>query len=661
MNIDESVAAARGVRRPLEWSGEDLRPRGLALEWLEADGLGGYACGTASGPRTRRYHGWYVPAIPPPRRRWMLVSGAEEFATVRGRTLGLSTQVYRDATGGDGAAILSRFRLEPFPTWLYASGDLAIERSLCIVRERSMTVVRWTNRGSAEVQLRVRPLLAFRGAHRLQKESGDWDTTVEVRGETSWIKPLPYLPRLFLRGVFSVTHADPTWYRSFRYAEEAARGYDCEEDLWSPLEWTWTLRPDAQAFALFSLEEVAGDPDHLFDSERRRRCEFAPSSDPLFDEMASRAEVFIAADHRRTTIVAGFPWLADWGRQAMVAAPGLALARGRIGELAPVLNAFAAHRRDGLIPGHFSGEVGEPEFDSIDTALWFVLAVEWFSRARRNPARPSPLLGAVRAVIHAYRRGTRLSIGVGPDGLLSGDAPGRALTWMDAVVDGAPVTPRAGRAVEVNALWHAALKSAARIERLAGETASARELESEAWHVARRFNETFWCAEKGCLYDVVGDLGPDPSVRPNQILAVSLTEDLLPPHRARSVYWTVRRSLLTPFGLRTLDPEDSRYRGRCEGDERVRLSAMHQGTVHPWLMGAFADAHFRVFGNTEESRKTMRAMLAPLRAHVRDAGLGFVSEMFDGDPPHTPRGCFAQAWSVGEIARILYTHMRGGE
>jgi predicted glycogen debranching enzyme len=232
---------------------------------------------------------------------------------------------------------------------------------------------------------------------------------------------------------------------------------------------------------------------------------------------------------------------------------------------------------------------------------------------------------------------------------------------MDAVVDGVPVTPRAGRAVEVNALWHAALKSSARMERLAGETARARELESEAWHVARRFNETFWYAEKGYLYDVIGDGGPDSSVRPNQLLAVSLTEDLLPPHRARSVYWVVRRQLLTPFGLRTLDAADPRYRGVCDGDERARLAAAHQGTVWPWLMGPFADAHFHVFGNTEDSRRTMRALLAPLRAHVREAGLGFISEMFDGDSPHAPRGCFAQAWSVAEVSRILYTHLLEGE
>ena len=226
---------------------------------------------------------------------------------------------------------------------------------------------------------------------------------------------------------------------------------------------------------------------------------------------------------------------------------------------------------------------------------------------------------------------------------------------MDAVLDGQAVTPRAGRPVEVNALWYAALKSAARLERLAGETGRARELESEAWHLARRFNETFWWAEKGCLYDVVGDFGPDPSVRPNQIFAVALTDDLLPPHRARSVYWCVRRHLLTPFGLRTLDPEDPRYRGECTGDERSRLSALHQGTVWPWLMGAFADAHFRVFGNNEQSRRTMRALLAPLRAHVREAGLGHVAEMFDGDPPHTPRAVSprpgAKARSRGSCTR----------
>jgi predicted glycogen debranching enzyme len=648
------------ARNPLEWSAAELDGRALGLEWLETDGLGGFACGTVAGPRTRRYHGWYLPAIPPPRRRWMFVSGCDEFVSSNGVTEGISTQAYRDAVHPDGSRSLTRFRLEPFPTWRHETAAYSIERSLCLVRERSLVIVRYVNRGGSEITLRTRPLLAFRGSHRLQTESPDWDAATEVRGEVSWVRPLAYLPRLYMRGVFASTRVDPLWYRRFTYAEETARGYDGTEDLWSPIEWEWTLRPDARAFALFSLEEVGSDPEHFLDQERVRRQAFGRTQDVIFDELSRRAESFVVEpDPRRATILAGYPWLADWGRQAMIAAPGLAQATGRVGAIARVLNSFARQQRDGLIPSHFSREEGDPEYDSIDASLWFILAVDWFGRARRNPQAPSPLLGAVRAVIEAYRRGTRFGIGVGPDGLLVGDAAGKALTWMDAAVDGAPVTPRAGRAVEVNALWHAALKSAARLERLADEAGRARELESEAWHVARRFNETFWYGAKGYLYDVVGDGGPDPSLRPNQILAAALTEDLLPPHRARSVYWTVRRELLTPFGLRTLEPADPRYRGRCAGDEAERLQSAHQGTVWPWLMGPFGDAHFRVFGHTEESRRTMRALLAPLRAHVREAGLGSISECFDGDPPHAPRGCFAQAWSVAEVARVVYTHLLG--
>ena len=662
MSTEQSVASSRSSRKPLEWSASDLDGRALGLEWLETDGAGGFACGTVAGPRTRRYHGWYVPAIPPPRRRWMMVSGCEEFVTCRGATDGISTQIYRDATSPDGMKNLSRFRLEPFPSWRHETEDFSVDRSLCLVRDRSVTIVRYVNRGSTEITLRVRPLLALRSSHRLQRETADWDPTTELRGETSWVRPLAYLPRLYLRGVFASTRLDPVWYRNFSYPEEKARGYDFLEDLWSPLEWEWKLRPDAQAFVLFSLDEVAGDPDRFLDEERRRRDNFARTGDSVFDELSRRAESFLVEAHpHEATILAGFPWLADWGRQAMIAAPGLALANGRYATAAKVLNTFAGMRRDGLIPSHFSGEEGDPRYDSVDASLWFILAAEWFSRARRSPAQPSPMLEAVRSIIKAYRHGTRFGIGVGPDGLLVGDAPGRALTWMDAVVDEQPVTPRAGRAVEVNALWHAALKGAARLERLAGEMGRARELESEAWHVARRFNEAFWYAEKGYLYDVIGPVAPDPSLRPNQILAVALTDDLLPPHRARSVYWTVRRSLLTPFGLRTLDPPDPRYRGSAAGNERTRLSAAHQGTVWPWLIGPFADAHFRVFGNNEPSRRTMRALLAPLRAHVREDGLGYISEMFDGDSPHTPRGCFAQAWSVAEVARVVYTHLAGGE
>jgi predicted glycogen debranching enzyme len=592
----------------------------------------------------------------------MLVAGAEEFVRRDGRETGISTQIYENAVYPEGDTHLARFALSPFPVWTYQAEDWELERSLCLARDRSVTIVRYVNRGSTEIGLRVRPLLRFRASGELQRETAEIDPSVEVRGEVSWVRPVPYLPRLYLRAVGFASETDPIWYRDFLYARERERGYDANEDLWSPLSWTATLPPGGEAFLLFSLEEVAADPGHLLEAERRRRDVFARTGDSMLDEMSRRAEVFLVeGNYRDGTILAGFPWFADWGRDSMIAAPGLAQATGRFGAVARVLNTFAALRRDGLVPNNFSGEIGEPEYGSADAPLWFVLAVEWFARARRNASRAAPLLGAVRSILAGYRAGSRLGIGVASDGLVSAAAPGRALTWMDAVVDGQPVTQRAGKPVEINALWHAALKSAARLERLAEEPSRARDLESEAWHVARRFNEVFWNAERENLYDVVGGDAPDPTVRPNQIFAVSLSEDLLPPHRARAVYWTVRRRLLTPFGLRTLDPKDSRYRPTCAGTQRECDLAYHQGTVWPWLLGPFADAHFRIFGNKEDSRRAMRLWLAPLRAHIREAGLGSISEIFDGDPPHTPRGCFAQAWSVAEVARIVYTHLQARE
>lgn len=661
------MAGRGGIRAtlppPLVWNAAELadQERLLSLEWLETDGLGGYASGTVSGGRTRREHGLYVPAIPPPRRRWVFVAGSEEFVSAGGLETGVSSQIYRHGRNPQGERHLVRFSLDPFPIWRYETPDFQLERAICLVRERSVTIVRYRNTGDSSLSLAVRPLLRCRSSRELRSETDEIDVTVDIRGEVSWVRPAAYLPRLYLRAVGAETRRDPLWYRDFFYREDAARGDEAHEDLWSPVRWRWSLAPGAEAYVLFSRDEIAGDPVHLVEAERRRRERFIEAGDPLFNEMARRAESFVVdGDDREATILAGFPGLADRGRDAMVAAPGLALSTGRFGAIARVLNSFAAMRRDGLIPSRFAAEEGQPEYESADAPLWLILAVDWFGRWRRNPTRPSPLLGMVRSVLASYREGTRFGIRVGPDGLIeTGDAPGRALTWMDSVVDGEPVTPRTGRPVEIEALWHAALKAAARLERLAGEDARARELEAQAWHVAKKFNELFWYPAGGYLYDVLGPSGPDVSLRPNQVFAISLTEDLIPPHRARAVYWTLRRRLLTPFGLRTLDTHDPRYRGRSDDRVRDRALAAHQGAVWPWLTGAFADAHFRVLGRTDEANAAFRSFLAPLRAHLRESGLGSISESFDGDLPHAPRGAFARAWSVAEIARAIALHAGG--
>ncbi|MDQ5857506.1 MAG: glycogen debranching enzyme N-terminal domain-containing protein, partial [Acidobacteriota bacterium] len=486
---EQTTAAEKEVRNPLSYSGADLAARALSIEWLETDGLGGFACGTAAGARTRKYHGWYAPSLTPPRRRVLLVAGCEEFVVAGGERTGISTQLYRDAVYPDGRASLTRFGLEPFPTWLHRTERFSIERSLCLPRGRSAALVRWTNRGARAVELSVRPLLAFRALHDLQHELG-FSGATQLSGDTVIVRPTSGdFPALTIRAFGARIANDPDWYRRFHYPVEEERGYEAEEDLWSPLKWKWDLPPGGEAWAAFSRDALAEDPALLWQSERDRRDVFPRTGDPTFDELAGRAEQFLVetADGG-ATILSGFPWSCDRGRDAMLAAPGLALAVGRYRSFARVLNSFAARRSGGLLPNAFPEDGSEPDYGSIDAPLWFVLAVEAFGLARRDPSRPSPLLPAVRDVVDAYRHGTRFGIRAGEDLLIGGGEPGRALTWMDAVVEGEPVTPRHGRPVEVNALWHATLKAAARLERLSGSHARARDLEADAWRVSRRFN-----------------------------------------------------------------------------------------------------------------------------------------------------------------------------
>jgi len=646
--MPERDAASREIRSPLEWDAPELNDgrRRLSLEWLEADGLGGFASGTAGGARTRPDHGWYAPAVAPPARGRVLVAGCEEYVWSQGESARLSA----GGTPDDGS--LARFSLDPFPTWRHESRRFCLERSLCLVRNRPIAIARYSNRGAETLGLWVRPLLRLPAGP--PSDAAELSSAVKAQGEVFRVGPVAGLPRLFLRGRGGQARRTPFW-----RGPVVIPPADPSERLWAPVVWDWTLPPEATAFLLLSLEPVATDPAQIVEAEHRRRGIFVATADPLFDELARRAEVFLLdGDSRDGAIVASYPDSADRARDSMIALPGLALATGRYATAARVLGAAAARRREGLLASRSAREARAAEFDSSDAPLWFILAAEWFSRQRRNPPRPSPLLGAVRSIHASYREGTRFGIGLSPDGLVSASCPGRALTWMNASAAGTPVTPRSGFPVEVNALWHASLTAAARLERLADETARARDLEAEAWRVARRFNEVFWCPEKDFLYDVVGPGGPDPTLRPNQIFAVSLTPDLLPPHRARAVYWAVRSRLLTPFGLRTLDPRHPAYRATYAGTPRERALAAHQGAVWPWLMGAFADAHLRLFGDSAESCRAIAAWLEPLKAHIREAGVGSISEVFDGDEPHQPRGCPASARGVAEISRVLYTYLK---
>ena len=647
---DTANAAAR-ARGPLEWGVQELDSPGrrASLEWIETDGLGGFACGSAEGV-SRGYQGWYAPPASPAARRPPLVAGCREFVWCDGEAVAL-----RDEPGLEPGppGLLVRFALEPFPTWRYETTRFAVERSLCLVRGRPIAIARYANRGRLSIGLYANPLLRAPAPPPTLIDGGR-NPAVDVRGEAAWLTSLSGHWRLYLRGAGSKAAREAAPLPDVSADARLARG----EELWSPVSWDWILPPGEVAYLLFSSEEVSTDPAQLLEAERERRQAFTPTDDPVFDELARRAETFLVdGDGQEGSIVPGYPGPGEGGRDSMISVAGLTLACAHYAGAARVVSAAAARLSAALSPRDGSARL-PVGFESSDAPLWFVLAVEWFTRLRRNPSRPTPLLGAVRSVLATYRESRIPGLSVGPDGLVNGFSPGRALTWMNATADGRPVTPRYGRAVEVNALWHAALKAAARLERLADEPVRARELESDAWHAARRFNETFWFEEGGFLYDVIGPDGSDESLRPNQIFAVSLSEDLLPPHRARAVYWAVRSRLLTPFGLRTLDPRDPRYRVRWAASKEDRALVLHQGAAWPWLLGAFADAHFRVLGQTRETRRSMQDWLENLKDHVRDAGVGFISEVFEADEPHAPRGRFAEARSVAEIARIHYTYLK---
>jgi predicted glycogen debranching enzyme len=634
-----------------------------ALEWLEADGLGGFSSGTVAGVRTRRYHALLLTALADG-ARVVLVSGAEVTVETRGGTFPLSTQAY---SGGflhpDGRAYLERFDAEPWPRWLHAFPDgTRVEAELVAVHRRAQVCLRWRLLvgGGGRAVLRVRPFFSGRDYHSLHHENPGFRFEPEgLAGGALVFRPYPGVPGLRLGGTMRYQHR-PDWYRRFFYAEEAARGLDCEEDLASPgeLERDLTAGP---ALLSFSVEPQDAAPPPLeveeaFRSERARRAAFPT---PLH----RAADAYLIERGQGTTLIAGYPWFTDWGRDTFIALRGLCLATGRLGDARDILLRWAGAVSSGLMPNRFPDGGAAPEYNSVDAALWYVVAVgEYLLAASPLPEERAALVGAVEAILAGYARGTRYHIAATDDGLLAAGEPGTQLTWMDAKVGDWVVTPRIGKPVEVQALWLNALWLGARLELPSA-------LRWRALHArgAAAFVTRFWDSERLRLHDVVDvDHQPgkvDSALRPNQILAVGgLPAQLLDGPKARAVVDAVEAQLVTPLGLRSLGPSEPGYRPHYRGGVLERDSAYHQGTVWPWLLGAFVEAWVRVRGGTAAAKhEARRRFLAPLKAHLGVAGLGHVSEVADGAAPHQVGGCPFQAWSLGELLRLEHEVLRSCE
>ncbi len=631
-------------------------------EWLETNGLGGFASSTITGLNTRRYHGLLVAAVRPPTGRVVLLSKLEETLIIDGQRFDLSTNLYEpEAVHPQGYQFQVNFRLAPFPVFVYEAGEVRVEKSVFMLDGENTTVVRYRVQAPPplKVSLEIRPLVAFRDYHSLQSEALDVSLRLDLQPGLASLTKQEDGTQLCLAHDAGRVSAEGNWYRKFEYQMERERGFHYLEDLFNPCLLVWDIDGGATACNLIAstTAHTASDAATFEKRELERRRSLLSNvntQDDYVPSLVAASEQFLV---KRATalhsVIAGYHWFTDWGRDTMVALTGLAFARRRYDTAREILLAFAAHMREGVIPNRFPDGDEEPEYNNVDGTLWFVNAVgELLRRTSDVEFVREHLYARLTEFINWHERGTIYEIHAGADGLLNAGQEDVQLTWMDAKVGDYVVTPRAGKAVEIQALWYNALRTVEEVAGRLGDDPLRNHCRALAELVRATFNGLFWNDEAGCLYDCINPAGEaDASVRPNQILALSLPHPLIEGRRAASILAVIERELLTPYGLRTLSPRHPDYRPHYEGDAYARDTAYHQGTVWAWLIGPFVTAYLRVRGRTPASLAQARTYLSAFREHLHEAGLGQVSEIFDGDAPHTPRGCIAQAWSVAELLR----------
>jgi predicted glycogen debranching enzyme len=642
-------------------------------EWLEPDGLGGFASGTTSGERTRRYHALLLAAMRPPTGRMVLVNGFDAWVETPAGRVAISTQRYApDVVYPDGTSRLLEFNGDLWPRWTYKIDDeTTLVLELFVPHGVAACCLRWTLSKGSKASLTLRPFLSGRDYHSLHHENSAFGFNAAARN--GWLIWHPYdgVPGICVLTNANYSH-EPEWYRNFLYEQEQERGLDCVEDLASPGTLRWNLSQPAVVILaaegadamLHPLGQTAEDVFlALAEQERERRTEFPSplyrSADAYLVRRRSRSINSSPAAEPRSgkTIIAGYPWFTDWGRDTFISLRGLCLATGRSDEALQILLAWAGTVSEGMLPNRFPDAGDEPEFNSVDASLWFIIAVHDLLETATTQNRPiavddrQTLEAAILAIVDGYAEGTRFGIRVDRDSLLAAGQPGVQLTWMDAKVGDWVVTPRIGKPVEIQALWLNALSIAGKINSRWNEPFEQGRAE---------FDRRFWSPSTNCLFDVV-DVDhqrgtTDASLRPNQIFAVGgLPLTLLDGDRAHAVVDSVEQHLLTPLGLRTLAPGSPAYVAHYNGDARQRDGAYHQGIVWPWLIGPFVEAWLRVRGSSSAAKSEARArFLPPLEAHLRTAGLGHISEIADAEPPFSPRGCPFQAWSLGEFLRLKF-------
>lgn len=629
--------------------------RATTMEWLETNGLGGFASATITGLHSRRYHGLLMAATRPPVGRVLLLSKLEETLHVGGDTYEISVNQYPGTFHPQGQQYLESFDTLPIPTWIYRAGPAVIRKSVFMPHGENSTVIQYELlEGPSHASLELRPLIAFRDYHSTTHRNDALRGDVQFEPGLARMKPYADQPELFLAHNATEARAEGNWYLNFEFEAERHRGLDFREDLFNPLVLRFSLHRDQPATVIASLQaRRAEDAQGLLACELERREALTDGlEEPLIAALTRAADQFIVKRGDLHSVIAGYPWFGDWGRDTMIALPGLTLCTGLDEVARDILREFSRHIDRGMLPNRFPDAGETPEYNTVDATLWFFEAVRDYVEETADEEFAREMYPFLKDIFEWHERGTRYGIRVDTDGLLACGEPGVQLTWMDAKVGDWVVTPRTGKPVEIQALWYNALHV---LEDFASRFEPTREFQTRvnllAAKVRTSFQEAFWNEAEQCLFDVITPGGPDASIRPNQVFAISLEHPLVEGPRAMSILSVVERELLTPLGLRTLSPRDAAYCGTYGGGPRERDGAYHQGTVWPWLLGPFVMAYLRVHPDRRAAQTQAAQWLAPMLGHLAEAGLDQLSEVANGDAPHTPGGCTAQAWSVGEVLR----------
>jgi predicted glycogen debranching enzyme len=641
---------------------ELLKPRisdfqtSSSQEWLETNGLGGWASSSVSGANTRNYHGLFVSAIKPPVDRAVLLSKLEENILVGKSRYELSTNQFPGKIAAEGLQYLTKFSKDIFPVFQYNVGNIEIKKTIAAIYQEDLVVVTYeVAKADSEFILELKPFVAFRDYHSLSKANDHINKVAEFGNGLLKIKPYPEYPSLFIYVNDSFFKYDPAWFNNFEYKQEQERGLRFSEDLFSYGNFSVKLKEGSRVSIVISTSENSStDAFFLLGKEKARRehlIQDLPVKDSLSRILSLAADQFLVKrGEDLRTIIAGYHWFGDWGRDTMISLPGICLVNGRYEEAAKILKAFSLFIDKGMIPNRFPDQGEHPEYNTSDATLWYFVAIKKYLDYTDDEAFViNELLPGLYNIIEWHDKGTRYNIRIEEDGLLYGGEHGSQLTWMDAKVGDWVVTPRIGKAVEINALWYNALCIMIELTRRERKIKESHLFQQRAEKVKEAFLATFLNKEKGYLYDYVNGQEKDSSFRPNQIFAMSLPYPLLENDLSLSILKMIEDKLLSPYGLRSLAQDDPKYIGYYKGDQLSRDGAYHQGTVWSWLLGPYITSKIRLEG--EEGKQTVLKLLTKFETHFYEAGIGTVSEIFDAEPPFVPKGCIAQAWGVAEVLR----------